>query len=492
VSQPDESLTEPVDPRTNYLRTKASIIREFYDCLGTGREKWIRRNSYYYKLLLKQLRFFIQPGQSVLDIGCGTGDLLAGVEPSRGVGVDISPTMVELAAEKYPNLTCRCEAVEQLSPEADETFDYITMVNVVGEMTDIMTGLQRVHAQCRPETRLIILFYNYLWEPLCQVAAALRLKLDNPTQNWLSATDLAKFLYLADFEIVKRGYRVLMPYHVPGVAELFNGLLAKLPLLNRLGFVSYVVARPMFEPPDPQSMSCSVIVPCKNEQDNVPQIVPRVPRMGRETEIVFVDDASTDETARRVEEQMAANPDRPIKLVSGPGEGKGAACRAGFNAATGDVLMILDADMTVTPEDLPAFFAAACRGKGEFVNGSRMVYPLAEDAMRPLNILGNKMFALLFSYLLEQPIKDTLCGTKVFLRRDWPKLLAARDYFGHVDRWGDYDLLFGAAKCNLKIVELPVHYLPRTAGETKMSRRLHNAAIMLRMCWLAFVKLKVR
>ncbi|MFQ6048733.1 MAG: glycosyltransferase family 2 protein, partial [Phycisphaerae bacterium] len=192
-----------------------------------------------------------------------------------------------------------------------------------------------------------------------------------------------------------------------------------------------------------------------------------------------------------IKEQIAAYPHRCIRLVQGPGLGKGAACRAGFDQAQGDVLMILDADMTVMPEDLPAFLQATCQRKGEFINGSRMVYPLAHDAMRPLNILGNKFFAGLFSYLLEQPIKDTLCGTKVFLRRDWPRLRAARDYFGHLDRWGDFDLLFGAAKCSLKIVELPVHYVERVAGQTKMTRRLRNAWIMLRMCWVGFVKLKL-
>lgn len=491
MSVTDEQRSAAGESRAAYLQFKASCIREFYDRLGVDRDKWIKRNSYYYKRLTKLLRFFVPAGKSVLDIGCGTGDLLAGMEPRRGVGLDISPRMVELAAGKYPGLEFGCGAVEDLPVESEETFDFITMVNVVGEMSDVMAGLEKLRGRCSPETRLIILYYNYLWEPLCQLAGKLKLKLDNPTQNWLSPVDLSKFLHLADFEIINRGYRVLLPYRVPVVSRLVNDVLAKLPFLNRLGFVSYVVARPMSEPVDAQELSCSVIVPCKNEQDNVPYIVPRVPAMGLSTEIVFVDDASTDGTAELVEEQIRAHPDRPIKLVRGPGRGKGAACRAGFAEASGDVLMILDADMTVMPEDLPAFFEVIRRGKGEFVNGSRMVYPLAHDAMRPLNMLGNKLFATMFSYLLEQPIKDTLCGTKVFLRRDWPKLSAARDYFGHIDRWGDYDLLFGAAKCNLRIVELPVHYRPRTAGETKMNRRLRNAMIMLRMCWVAFTRLKL-
>ena len=294
------------------------------------------------------------------------------------------------------------------------------------------------------------------------------------------------------FEVVKAGARLPCPKYIPGVAELLNDVVGRLPLLQRLGFVHYLVARPLMPlPRPPREYSCTVVVPCKNEQDNVPAIPPRVPRMGTFTEIIFVDDQSTDATAARVREAMARQPDRPIKLVQGPGQGKGAAVRAGLAEASGDVLMILDADMTVMPEDLPAFFAAITENKGELINGTRMVYPQAGEAMRTANILGNKAFAAAFTFLLEQRITDTLCGTKVVMRDDYAKILAARADFGDVDRWGDYDWLFGAARHNLKIVELPVHYVERVAGETKMTRRFRNGLTMLRMCWAALRKLKM-
>jgi glycosyltransferase involved in cell wall biosynthesis len=241
----------------------------------------------------------------------------------------------------------------------------------------------------------------------------------------------------------------------------------------------------------PEKHSCSIVVPCKNEEENVPTITARIPRMGTFTEIIYVDDQSTDRTAECVRTEMALHPDRPIKLVSGPGRGKGAAVRAGLESATGDVLMILDADLTVMPEDLPAFFEAITTNRGEFINGTRLIYPLGGEAMRTANILGNKGFALLFTFLLEQRITDTLCGTKVVLRRNYEKILAARDYFGGIDRWGDYDWIFGAAKHNLKIVELPVHYIERVAGTTKMTKRFQNGLIMLKMCWVALRKLKM-
>jgi len=275
------------------------------------------------------------------------------------------------------------------------------------------------------------------------------------------------------------------------LARLCNDFLVRMPFFRRIGVTYYTVARPLMPVENPAAMSVSVVVPCKNEEGNIEELVNRVPQMGAGTELIFVDDKSTDETALRVREQIERNPEKNIMLVEGPGMGKGAACRAGFERATHDVFMILDADMTVMPEVLPEFFELIAGGTGEFINGSRLMYPMEDQAMRLANVFGNKMFAMLFTFLLEQPIKDTLCGTKVIRRSDYHTITASREYFGNIDRWGDYDWIFGAARGSLKIVELPVHYVSRTAGETKMTGRLRNAWIMLKMCWAAFVKLKL-
>lgn len=475
-----------------------SEVQAFYDELGPDRERWTQRSAYYYETLLRLLKLIVPPGQRVLDLGCGIGDQLEGLEPTHGVGVDISAGMLEIARCKYPRLQFHQQAAEELSlpeHEADGErggFDYITMVNLVGELSDVVVAFKRLHPLVRADTRLVIFYYNHLWEPLARPAARLGLKLDNPTQNWLSLGGLRDCLYLADFEVVKVGARMPCPKYIPGVAELANSVVGRLPLLHRLGFIHYVVARPITSLPQPaENYSCTVVVPCKDEEDNVPEIPQRIPLMGASTEIIFVDDASTDRTADRVRSLMTEVQDKPIKLATGPGLGKGAAVRAGLAHATGDVLMILDADMTVMPEDLPAFFEAITQNKGDFINGTRLVYPLSGNAMRVANMFGNKLFALLFTFLLEQRITDTLCGTKVVKRNDYEKILAQREYFGSVDRWGDYDWIFGAAKSNLKIVELPVHYVERTTGESKMTSRFENGFVMLKMCWIALRKLKM-
>jgi hypothetical protein len=406
--------------------------------------------------------------------------------------------MLELARAKHPDLELHHQVAEQLTlpahavREADGGFDAVTMVNVVGELSDVLQAFKRLRPLLRPDSRLVIVYYNHLWEPLVAPAVRLGLKLDNPTQNWLTLPDLRGFAQLAGFEVVKTGTRMPCPKYVPGLAELLNDMLGRWPGLQSLGFIKYLVARPnMPLPQPPRAYSCTVVVPCKNEEDNVPAIPARLPRMGVFTELIFVDDCSTDATAERAREAITRHPDLRIKLVEGPGRGKGAAVRAGCAVASGDVLMILDADMTVMPEDLPAFFEAITENRGEFINGTRMVYPLVGQAMRTANLLGNKAFAAVFSFLLEQRITDTLCGTKVVMRRNYAKILAARELFGDVDRWGDYDWIFGAARNNLRIVELPVHYVERVAGETKMTKRFRNGLVMLRMCWVALRTLKL-
>ena len=220
------------------------------------------------------------------------------------------------------------------------------------------------------------------------------------------------------------------------------------------------------------------IVPCKNERGNIDDIVARTPDMGKGTELIFVDGNSNDGTVEEIEKHIEAGTRKNMRLIhQGDGKGKGDAVRKGFAAATGDVLFILDADLTVPPEDLPKFYAAIAEGKAEFVNGSRLVYPMEGEAMRFLNSLGNKFFGLALSAILEQRLKDTLCGTKVLFRRDYERIAANRGFFGDFDPFGDFDLLFGAAKQNLKIVELPIRYRARTYGETKISRFREGAIL---------------
>ena len=462
-------------------------LTTLFDEIAPDRDRWIRRNRYYYRGLADYCRFVIPPGSRVLEIGSGTGDLLAAVEPARGLGIDLSPKMVAISRDKYPALEFRVGDAEAL--DLDERFDYVILSDLIGYLYDIEAMFQQLHLVVTPRTRIVITYYNYLWEPALRMGDLLRLKLWTPLQNWLAMSDIENLLYLSGFEVVNTGFRFLLPKWVPGFSWVFNKYLARLPFLKKLCLTQVLVARSIGGGRQ-EELSCSVIVPCRNERGNVEQAVTRTPNMGRNTELIFVEGGSEDGTAAEIERCIADYPERDIRLLrQEDGLGKGDAVRRGFAAAKGDVLLILDGDLTVAPEDLPKFFRALALGKGEFINGTRLVYPMERHAMRLLNLIANKLFSMAFTFLIEQPIRDTLCGTKVLLKSDYEKIAANRHYFGDFDPFGDFDLLFGAAKLQMRIAEVPVRYHERAYGSTQIQRFRHGW-LLVKMVFFAMRRLK--
>ena len=454
------------------------------------RERWIERNSYYYGEDHGYTRFLVPAGQRVLDLGCGTGRLLAALEPSRGVGVDFSPAMVEEARRRHPNLEFHVGDVEdpEVLDRVGGPFDVILLSDTVGSLEDCEATLRQLHRCCDQDTRVVIAYYSRLWSPVLQIGQRVGQQMPQPEPNWLSADDLAGILYLADFEVIRRDYRQILPRRLGGVGPVVNRFVGTLPGISRLALRSYLVARSV-APQAATRPSATVVIPCRNEAGNVQPAIERIPRFCDDMEILFVEGHSRDDTVGEIERVIERHPDLDIKMLRQPGKGKGDAVRTGFEAARGDILMILDADLTTPPEDLPKFYEAIVSGKGELVIGTRLVYPMEDEAMRLLNILGNKIFSLLFTWLLDQRITDTLCGTKVLRRRHYERIKEGRSYFGEFDPFGDFDLIFGAAKLNLKIVEIPVRYAARTYGSTQISRFRHGL-LLLRMVAVAFRKLK--
>jgi hypothetical protein len=484
----------PLGFAQNQARERLLRSRQL-DALRDEWEFYYKKNAAYHDAITRLIRFVVPEGANVLQVGCATGDLLAELRPGTGVGVEMSPRMVARAKEKYPQLDfVLCDPEQLDAPELrGRTFDFIVVSDMLGTMDDIWAAFRAIHQVCHSETRVIITYYNFLWEPVLSAATKLGFRAPIPDQNWLGMADIENLIELSGFDLIRRGTAQLLPMSLGPLSRLANRYLASAPILEHLALTQFFVCRPLpiaAKSPS-ESLSCSVIVPCKNEFGNVDDIVARTPEMGRGTELIFVDGNSTDGTVAAIERHIAAGTRPNMRLIhQGSGKGKGDAVRKGFAAATGDVLFILDADLTVPPEDLPRFYAAIAEGKAEFVNGSRLVYPMEGEAMRFLNSLGNKFFGLALSAVLEQRLKDTLCGTKVLRRRDYEKIAANRSFFGDFDPFGDFDLLFGAAKQNLKILEMPIRYRARTYGETKISR-FRDGATLLRMTAHAFRKFRL-
>ncbi len=442
----------------------------------------------YHELITAVHQSIVHPDASVLEIGSGPGDLLAALAPSNGVGVDVSAGMVALARARHPELAFEVHAGEEI--ELGETFDYVILSDLVPFVDDLLALFGKVAAHSHRDTRIVVHSYSQLWRPVIRVLELLRLKSRVPLRNWVTQQDVENLLQLAGLESVSTTRRILLPLRIPFVSAFCNGFLANLWIVRHLCLTYWIVAR--VRPTDERrNLSVSVVVPAKNEAGMIERIVAETPPLGSRSELIFVEGHSTDGTREEILRQIELHPEREIVYIEQTGHGKGDAVRLGFDRARYDVLMILDADLTVRARELPLFLAAIETGRAEFVNGSRLVYGLEPGAMRYLNLVGNRVFSIIFSALLDQPVKDTLCGTKVLERYRYEQIAAGRSYFGDFDPFGDFDLLLGAARLSLKIVDLPVRYHARDYGDTKISRFSHGW-LLVKMSVFAFRKLKIQ
>ena len=445
--------------------------------------------AYYHQRLHITYRQLVPIGATVLELGCGGGDLLAALEPAVGVGVDFCPEALATARAAHPSLIFLHADAHHLAVEA-RTFDYIILSDLVNDLWDVQAMLSGLQAYCAPHTRLILNCHRHLWNIPLRIAQTVGIATPNLPQNWLTRRDLINLLEITGFQCLQGWNEIIAPVALPLGANFANRYLAKIWPFYALGLANFMVARPL-QKPLCANPTVSVIVAARNEAGHIEELLARIPEMGGGTDIVFVEGNSTDDTFATIQRCIAAHPERRCQLLKQTGKGKGDAVRLGFEQATGDILMILDADITVPPEDLPRFYALLTNGAAEFVNGVRLVYPMADDAMRFLNLLGNKFFSWAFSWLLGQPIRDTLCGTKVLWRSGYQRIAEQRAYFGEFDPFGDFDLLFGAARLNLKILEVPIRYRARRYGETNISRWRHGW-LLLKMVVFAARRIKFR
>ncbi len=429
-----------------------------------NRESFMRR--YFYNSLASYLSLYIRPENTVVEIA----------PLSEGLGGRFANYRAVLS-------------VAALKTTQHPAADYVLLNGTLHYERDIQDMLDQLRESLGGSERVLFVYYSMLWKPLARFASSVGLRSRTPEQNWIAHEDLGNFCYLAGLEIIRRDLKLLCPLPIPLLANFLNRYLAPLPFFRLFTMLNIVVARPLKASLEARP-SVSVIVPARNESGNINDILVRCPMMGPQDEIIFVEGNSTDDTWERIQqaERSYKGPHRLI-LAQQRGKGKGDAVRQGFELATKEILMILDADLTTPPEELPKFYNAIAGNKAEFVNGSRLVYPMEKEAMRFFNIVANRFFAAAFSFVLGQRFKDTLCGTKVLSRAHYKRLAAAREFFGDFDPFGDFDLLFGAARMGLKIVEIPVHYHERTYGTTNIQRWRHGW-ILLRMLLFAARRMK--
>lgn len=458
---------------------KTTVI-EYRDRIAHRYDKWMSRNKFYHYCIQSLYKSIVPPGSKVLDVGCATGELLSQLKPSYGMGLDLSKNMISIAKRKFPHLIFEHADIDTISVGSFTKFNYILMSNYIDYLSDISTTLSKIKDFLDEDGLVIITTENPFWRPFMKLGSILRLRTPEIPRNFLSTNDIQNLAELKDFKIINTGFKFLVPLKIPFLSTAINFVVSEIPILRNLCFVQHVTMRHFKKR---GVLSCSVVIPCHNEADNIEDCVKRIPPIGKFTEIIVVDDGSTDDTKRKVNGLLKTND--KIKLISyEKNKGKGQAVKAGCDLATGDVIMILDADMAVPPEELPRFFEPIQNGRADFVNGTRMIYQMSGKAMKFLNYLGNRFFSYILSWLMEQYISDTLCGTKAFLKKDYINISMGRC------RWGDFDLLFGISRLKKKVIEVPVHYQERVAGKSKM-RVLRHGVLLAKMCFIGFCELKL-
>ncbi|MFH0894803.1 MAG: glycosyltransferase, partial [Bacteroidota bacterium] len=392
------------------MSTEKKILVSYFDRQAPKRKRKRRLNRYYWNDITKLIRYFSNEDCSVLEVGCGAGELLAAIPAKQKTGIDFSPAMIEVAKEKCPDAEFFVMDANKIALE--KKYDLIILSNLVGYLDDVQQVLLQLKPLCHERTKIVVTYYNYVWEPFLKFAELIGLKRRQPKQNWLSLNDINNLLNISGFDVYRNTRRMLIPVYIPILAEIFNGFFARMPFFRQLCLNFFTFAKPtstLSSEDSDQRYSVSVIIPARNESGNIENAILRTPQLGKHTEIIFIEGNSTDDTwdaIQKVSQKYASTHD--IKTGRQPGKGKYDAVKTGFDIATGDILMILDADLTVPPEDLTKFYTAIASGKGDFVNGSRLVYPMEKEAMRFLNLMGNKFFGMAFTWLLEQKFKDTL------------------------------------------------------------------------------------
>lgn len=461
------------------LQAHQEMIRKHFDSIAEDYPRWRRMNAYYNDQLVHWCRSRVPPGRRILDFGCGRGSVLSALEPSQGTGIDLSGEMIRYAKTDHPRLDFERTPIEEFRPRSE--YDAVLCVNTLEYTWDVGAVLDKIHSVLRDNGRVLIATGNPLWSRIFRWASSWGLRMPECTRLFLTNKDLENLLSLHGFDVADSRMALPVPKLIPVLGPLLNWLVPRLPLVSYLlCSTQLITARKV--PPVRKDYSVSIVVPCHNEAGNVERCVRETGKLGLRTELIFVDDGSTDGTAQAIRPEL--NPELEVKVLRyEPNRGKSFAVQTGFAAATGDILMVLDADLTTHPSELRPLYEAFASGRAEFVNCTRFIYPGEQRSMHLANYIGNKFFAILVSLVMEARVSDTLCGTKAMFRWDYRHMTMGRD------PWGDYDFLFGAAQQRLVIRELPVHYRERRAGQSKM-KTLRHALNLFRMCWHGFWQVK--
>lgn len=470
---------------SNSTKKKAYFINNtsiFYEKNTKKRIDFLKSNQFFYTEISKILKTIVNDSNFNFFFCCGNASIINKFDTNKIFIQEINDDILNELKKNNGTI---------LEDEINfEKFKNIVIADIEHQLNPL-DNLKNLSNKISDDCKIILISKSLLWSSLIKLIKIFFKGKFTSEYNYLPFDYIKNLIDVSNFEIIKNEKGIVLPFNIPIITTIVNRIF-RLPILNFFCMMNFtVIKKKNVNDKNHYKKKISVIIPCKNEEKNIQIIKDNFYKLGDKTEFIFGDDKSTDNTIGEIKKIKINDDDIEIKTYEGPGICKSENVYKGIENATGDIILIYDADCTVSFKDVETSLKTLSETNADFVNCTRMIYPQQKNAMKSLNFLGNIFFAKMFSLFFNKKITDTLCGTKIFYKKDWGKLKKSFEISNIKDLWGDFDLLISAYKNNLKIIEVPVNYYDRIEGETKMTSVLKNGLRMLLITIKSFYRLRI-
>ena len=461
-----------------YLNSSEEFFKKNFD----KRLKFLKDKNFLFSEISKFINSCINNSKEIFLFCAGNSTIANDIRSEKII-------IKEIDEKLYQNSKSKIIYKKTFEKRDIENCDHLVIADIEHQNNPAL-NLLRLSNFMKDEARIIVLSKNFFWMFILKFLKIL-FNFSPTKNNFLPSSYLSNLYSSCNLEIIRSEKIIALPINVPILTDLINKIF-RLPILNWFCVLNVTILKKINTKISKENQKISFIIPCKNEENNIPLFKDHIKSLSDRYEFLFGDDISTDQTMLEINKIKSELNDKKINSYNGPGICKSENVYKGIEISNGDIIVIYDADLTVSFDDIEFAIKILINSNADFINCTRMIYPQKEGAMKKLNFIGNSFFAILFSLLFKKKITDTLCGTKIFYKKDWVKIKQDISNWGTKDLWGDYDLLIGAYKNNLKILEVPVTYYERTSGETKMTNVFKNAFRMFYISIYAYYKLRLK
>lgn len=364
-------------------------------------------------------------------------------------------------------------------------YDCIVLSDMFEVNDDILGLLKLLKKNLNNDGTILLTSITPIWDGVLSILEMLNLKNKSKKRSYIHLNKLSAVLDTINFQITGKRTRQYFPFKLFYFGNIINNFLEIILYFFNFGIRSYFTIKEIEDTAEKDVLSKTIIVPAKNEEGNLNELINRIPYLGNNVEVIISCGISNDNTLGMAKSLKSDN--FIIKVIEQTSKGKANAVWEACEQSSNDLIAILDADLSVDPEELSSFFELIETKKCDFVNGTRLIYSMEKGSMRFINNFGNRLFQYVVSKIIRLPLTDSLCGTKVFKKNLYEKIKKWQSVVKIKDPFGDFDLLFAAAYSSQKIVEYPIHYRARKYGTTQI-RRFKDGFKLIKYLSVSFYK----